>query len=226
MRRHGPALVRVPGAGNQRGVALALHAWLATRLDPLGRCRSDDPCPMCRDGEPCPLDTWRTSLVPSAIGLTERQVVSFWNTTASGSTTNKGAGRGYLAMRRTAIPLADAALRACLEFHRTSGDRLTASLLAKQVWQQTRCLDPAVTEVCASTIASGGRPADLAAALDACHLALVGRGRSTDPAWTSLETRAAQLAARARRQQTDAAERHGPTRFPRKPREPRFLRSS
>ncbi len=225
MRRHGPPLVRVPGAGNQRGVALALHAWLAARLDRLGRCRPDDPRPACREGEPCPLDTWRTALVPSAIGMTARQVVSFWSTTATGPTTKKGAGRGYLALRRTAIPLADAALRACLEFHRANGDRLTASLLAEQVWQQTRCLDPAVTEVRASTIASGGRPADLAAAIEACHLALATRGRSTDPAWTSLETRAAQLAARARRQQADAGERHGPTRFPRQPRAPRFLRA-
>jgi hypothetical protein len=129
-------------------------------------------------------------------------------------------------MRRSAVPLADAALRACLGFHRSNGDRLTAALLAEQVWQQTRCADPAVTVWAASTIASGGRPADLAAALDACHLAPTKRGRSTDPAWTSLETRAAQLAARARRQQTDAADRHGPTKFPRKPREPRFLRAS
>jgi hypothetical protein len=158
--------------------------------------------------------------------MTGRQVVSFWNTTATGSTTKKGAGRGYLAMRRTALPLADAALRACLEFHRSNGDRLTAALLAEQVWQQTRCADPAVAEVRASTIASGGRPADLAAALQACQVALAKRGRSTDPAWTSLETRAAQLAARARRQQTDAADRHGPTKFPRKPRAPRFLRAS
>jgi hypothetical protein len=33
MRRHIPDLVRVPRAGDRRGVALALDAWLAPRLD-------------------------------------------------------------------------------------------------------------------------------------------------------------------------------------------------
>jgi hypothetical protein len=153
MRRHGPALTRITGAGNQRGVALALHAWLAPRLDPLGRCPTDA-CPACREGEPCPLDTWRTGLVPSALGPKASQVNAFWNTTGQASAAAKGAGRGYVSMRRTAPGLADVVLRACLEFHRASGDRLTAALLAEQVWQQARCSDPAVTETRATTMAA------------------------------------------------------------------------
>lgn len=102
MRRHGPPLTRITGAGNQRGVALALHAWLAPRLDPLGRCPAGDPCPACRDGEPCPLDTWRTALVPSALGPKPSQVNAFWNTTGQASAAAKGAGRGYLSMRHNA----------------------------------------------------------------------------------------------------------------------------
>ncbi|MHB8959102.1 MAG: hypothetical protein ACYDAN_05710 [Candidatus Limnocylindrales bacterium] len=225
MRRHGPPLTRVPGAGNQRGVALALHAWLAPRLDALGRCRSGDPCPSCREGEPCALDTWRGSLAPSTIAQTETQVVAFWNTTASGATTAHGGGRGYLAMRRSAPELADAALRVCLEFHRARHDRLTAALLAEQVWRTAACSDPAVTEVRVRTIAAGGRPADLAAALRVCHAVLCRRAGSTDPAWASLETRTAQLAARDRRQRAAAAGRHAPRLLPRPPRRARFLRA-
>jgi hypothetical protein len=226
MRRHGPALTRIPGAGNQRGVALALHAWLAPQLDPLGRCPSGDPCPACREGEPCPLDTWRTALMPSALGTKESQVLAFWNTTGQASAAAKGAGRGYLSMRRAAPGLADVVLRACLEFHRSNGDRLTAALLAEQVWQQARCSDPAITETRATTMAAAGRQADLDAALRACHAALGLRKGSTDPAWVSLEARTAQLTARARRQRATAADRHAPMKFVRSPRESRFMRAS
>ena len=210
MRRYGPALVRVPGFGNQRGVALALHTWLAPRLDPLGRCPSSDPCPWCREGEPCPLDTWRTSLAASAIAPDEAKVTAFWNTTASGATTAKGAGRGYLAMRGSAPALADAVLRLCLDFHRSKHDRLTAALLAEQVWRTAGCSDPAITEVRVRTIASGGRPADLAAALGVCHAVLANRAGSTDSGWTSLETTSSQLAALQRRRSTGVAVSHGP----------------
>ncbi len=226
MRRHGPALTRLPGAGNQRGVALALHAWLAPKLDALGRCRSADPCPSCREAEPCPLDTWPTAIAASAIVPTEAAVTAFWNTTASGATTSKGSGRGYLAMRRSAPELADAALRVCLEFHRAKRDRVTAALLAEQVWRTARCSDPAITEVRVRTIASGGRQADLAAALRVCHAVLRTRAGSTDPAWASLETRTAQIAARARRRKSSATTNHGPRLLPRPPREARFLRAS
>ena len=226
MRRHGPALTRIAGAGNQRGVALALHAWLAPRLDALGRCPTADPCPSCREAEPCPLDTWRTALVPSALGPKASQVVAFWDPTGQASAAAKGAGRGYLSMRRTAPGLADVVLRACLEFHRANGDSLTAALLAEQVWQQARCSDPAITEARATTMAAAGRQADLDAALRACYAVLGQRNGNTDPAWASLETRTAQLAARARRLRATAAQRHGPTKMMRHPREPRFLRAS
>jgi len=226
MRRHGPPLTRITGAGNQRGVALALHAWLAPRLDPLGRCPTADPCPACREGEPCPLDTWRTALVPSALGPKPSQVNAFWNTTGQASAAAKGAGRGYLSMRHTARGLADVVLRACLEFHRANGDRLTAALLAEQVWQQARCSDPAVTETRATTMAAAGRQSDLDAALRACHAVLAQRKGSTDPAWVSLEARTAQLTARARRRRATATDRHAPMKLMRLPREPRFLRAS
>lgn len=48
-----------------------------------------------------------------------------------GTTAAKGAGRGYLSMRRSAPALADVVLRACLEFHRANGDRPAAVLLAE-----------------------------------------------------------------------------------------------
>ena len=49
--------------------------------------------------------------------------IAFWNTTASGVVTAKGAGRGYVSMRNIAPGLADVGLRVCLEFHRANGDR-------------------------------------------------------------------------------------------------------
>lgn len=213
--------------GNQRGVALALHAWLEPRLEPLGRCRQNDPCPTCREGLPCPLDTWRTAMVPSVIGDKKSQIVAFWNTKMQGTgPVSKGSGRGYLAMRRTAPALADAAVRACLVFHRRAGDHATAALVACQVWQQARCEDPAITEMRAATIAAGGRRADLRAAIQACQGVLARRAGSTDPAWVSLEARTSQLIRRERRMRRSAQERHHPLTPVRPPRPPRFLRAS
>lgn len=90
----GPAFRRILGAGNRRGVALALHAWFgppsSTRWGAAARTIRAPRTVR----EPCPLDTWRSSLVASAIAAVEAQVVAFWNTTAGRATTSKGAGGG------------------------------------------------------------------------------------------------------------------------------------
>jgi DNA polymerase III epsilon subunit-like protein len=226
MRRQGPPLTRIPGAGNRRGVALALHAWLQTTLRGIERCAADDPCPACREGQPCPLDTWRSALVPSALRPEESAVVAFWDTKGSGNAHAKGHGRGYLAMQRVAPDLADVVLRTCLAFHRTAGNAATADQIADQAWREAGCLDPAITEARAMVIARGGRRKDLDAAVKTCRKVLASRNESTDPAWASLAMRADQLEGRRSRLGSAAASRHHPLRPQRPARAPRFLRAS
>jgi hypothetical protein len=123
----------------------------------------------------------------------------------------------------TTSVIADAALRVCLDFYRAKRDRPTAALLGEQVWRTAGCSDPSIIEIRVRTIASGVRPADLAAALRICHAVLRQRSGSTDPVWASLDTRTALIAARARRRGVAARANHGRGCY--RGRRARFLRT-
>lgn len=226
MRKEVPSLKRLTGQRNQRGVALSLYTYLDSLLAPIPRCAADvDPCPACREGRPCPRDTWTAGLALAVVARDEKSAVSFWNPRGLQVTTqNKGAGRGYLAVRRVAPALADAALRVCYGYWHDAGSA-AALQLADQVWRQASCRDPLITEARAMATAAAGRPADLRAALRDCRTTLLVRDGNTDSAWASLAVRTAQIEGRLARRLARPDERHQP-HPPRRPARPyRFLRA-
>ena len=226
MRAEGPQLTRLTGQRGQRGVAVALHNWLEALLAPIERCGAHDQCPACRAGDPCPTDVWRAGLVSSVISADRVQVVAFWNTrSATVAASSKGAGRGYAAMHCNAPLLADTVLRFCHAFYREHGEAGTAAQLTDQVWRQEGCRDPYIAEARAITTSAGGRPTDLVAALRDCRRVLRARNGSTDPAWSSLAIRAAQVGARLARLTHPPTEHHHSLTPQRPTRQPRFLRA-
>lgn len=225
MRAEVPALPRIAGARNSRGVALALATWLEGVLASVPRCADADPCPACREGQACPRDTWPSVLVPAILATTEREVVGIWNPRGLVTTSqSKGSGRGYAAIRRVHVGLADAVLRACYAYWIGENDPANAAHLVDQVWRQAGCRDPFIAEMRATQTAAGGRPADLRAALRDCRTVLAGRNGNTDPAWASLETRAALFEGRLARLANPSVRRHFPANPVRPARPPRFLR--
>jgi DNA polymerase III epsilon subunit-like protein len=226
LRAEGPTVQRTPGQSGRRGVAIVLHSWLDGALSSMPRCPDDDPCPSCRLGEPCPRDVWPQSLVPSLFDGRESAIEGFWNTRGVRPTSKgKGAGRAYLAVRRVAPGLADAALRHCYRHWRDAGKPAVAAQLADQAWREAGCRDPLIAEARALVIARAGRPNDLRAALRDCQVVLACGDGSTDPAWSSLALRAAQIEGRLGRLLTPPARSHRAAAPKRPPRPPRFLRT-
>jgi len=223
----GALLARITGRRNDRGVAVALWIHLQHLLAGVGRCPADAPCPACRDGLPCPRDTWPHALAVFVMPApTERTATAFWNPRGQpqGSDRGKGGGRGWASMRADAPPLADAVLRRCLDFYRTSGDPDAVDDVVDQVWREG-CRDPAVAAARAAKTAAGGRPADLAVADAECREALALRGGSTERAWDHLAVLGAMVAGKVARSRIPVSSRHTAVNPRRPARTPRFLRA-
>jgi len=224
MRFEVPGLVRLPGKRGTRGVAMTLAAHLDRLLAGVPRCPDDRPCPACREGQPCPRDAWPQAMVPSVFSGTEASAVSLWNPRGLAATPqSKGAGRGYLSVRKASPGYADAAIRAAHAFWREQGDPGTAASLAGQVWAEG-CRDPGIAEARALLTATSGRQADLALALADCEAVLATRAGNTDQAWSSLAITAEMLSGRLGRLANPTVRRHHPTNPVRPPRPARFLR--
>jgi hypothetical protein len=91
-----------------------------------------------------------------------------------------------------APPLADAALRLVLDFHREQGRAWLVDDIVDQVWL-AGCRDPQVGADYALVVAQGGREAALAAALADCRAVLAGRDGSTERGWDHLAVVAGML---------------------------------
>lgn len=227
LRGPGRGLPRIPGQSGRRGAALALCLWMEATLAAIDRCPpTGAPCPSCREGQPCPRDTWQLALAGSVLGSSTNEATNYWNTrSVSASVAAKGSGRGYLAVRRVSVALADAGLRQCIAAWRAAGDRRTAEQVADQTWQ-AGSRDPLIAEIRALVAARGGRPADLQAAVAICASVLGTRADSSDPAWESLAVREAQIGGRLSRLANPTVRRHHPTNPKRAPRAARFLRAA
>ena len=185
------ALAAIVPAGTttqQRSAAATLHQGLAAILDPLARCAETDGCAHCRLGGSCAVDTWRRSLTHHALGgepaKTAEKLLD---------TTGREAGTGgHLVMRKRDERLAEMALRVARRHWLDLGQTMRADLVADLAWE-AGCRDPEIAEAQAVAVASGGREADLAAALAIGHEGIVRRAGATEVVWGSLETRRALL---------------------------------
>ena len=78
--------------------------------------------------------------MPLALELSEPSVVAIWNPRMRSVANSKGAGRGWSAMVAKTQPLADAVLRACLDFW-AANDPAFGERVAEQTWT-AGCRDP------------------------------------------------------------------------------------
>lgn len=218
-------------AGRNR--ALKLYDQWAELVGDTPRCE-DDQCPPCRDGLPCGVDTWAYHFAGGAVGRWEKQVVwSFLPFTGLHSRTGYSIWSNWTKDGRG--PLADAALWRCFEWWTDNNQSGSAALLAQVSWN-AGCRHPRITDAYIDSVAAGGRPADLKAAIDIADTTLAVTPKLGPPEhWRALQARRTWLAGQLARGTTrytgdlDAdgnpipVRRHHPDK-PRRSRPTRFLR--
>lgn len=235
----------VAGRNGLRRAAIDLERKLGPKLDALARCDRDDVdrrcCPSCEEGGVCGLDRWRLDLAPLVLNATPRMGVPVAKGVAKDFLDTTGAGVGqktsvYSELRRRGCgPLADAAMRLVHAYWVEVGQEARATQLAMGAWA-AGCRDPLIADAYATSVAAGGRDADLRRAYEICAEALKHRAGSTDTLWAMVSARAARYDGQLQRldvrysDETDAEGRPIPLRLhrpekPRRTRPARFLRN-